>query len=80
MKKETKIIVGVLAGAALGATVALVLSSNGKNEIKDKVSNWLADLLDASKAKIADLADKASDVAGKVKIPKNNIAKEYVNN
>ena len=71
MKKETKIIVGVLAGAALGATIALALSSDSTNDLKGKVSDFFADLLDASKDKLADkasgLADKASGVAERVK-------------
>jgi len=67
MKKETKLIVGVLAGAALGATIALALSSDSSNDIKGKLSDFFADLLDASKDKFAGLADKASDVADRVK-------------
>ena len=67
MTKETKIIVGVLAGAALGATIALALSSDSGNDLKGKVSDWLADILDTSKGKLAGLADKASGVADKVK-------------
>lgn len=67
MTKETKIIVGVLAGAALGATIALALSSDSADDIKGKLSDWFADLLDASKDKFTDLADKASGVADKVK-------------
>lgn len=67
MTKETKIIVGVLAGAALGATIALALSSDSTSDLKGKVSDWLADILDSSKDKLAGLADKASGVADKVK-------------
>lgn len=67
MKKETKIIVGVLAGAALGATIALALSSDSGSDLKGKVSDFFADLLDASKDKLAGLADKATSVADKVK-------------
>ena len=65
MKKETKIIVGVLAGAALGATIALALSSDSNSELKGKVTDFFADLLDASKDKLAGLADKASGLADK---------------
>ncbi|WP_316802034.1 YtxH domain-containing protein [Pedobacter nototheniae] len=67
MTKETKIIVGVLAGAALGATIALALSSDSTDDIKGKVSDWFCDLLDSSKDKLAGLAGKATDVADKVK-------------
>ncbi len=67
MTKETKIIVGVLAGAALGATIALALSSDSTSDLKGKVSDFFADLLDASKDKLASLTDKATGVADKVK-------------
>ena len=67
MTKDTKNIVGVLAGAALGATIALALSSDSTSDLKGKVSDFFADLLDASKDKLSGLADKASTVAGKVK-------------
>lgn len=65
MTKETKIIVGVLAGAALGATIALALSSDSTSDLKGKVSDFFADLLDASKDKLAGLADKAAGLADK---------------
>ena len=67
MTKETKIIVGVLAGAALGATIALALSSDSTSDLKGKVSDFFVDLLDASKEKLAGLTDKATGVADKVK-------------
>ncbi|GAA4208280.1 hypothetical protein GCM10022289_31890 [Pedobacter jeongneungensis] len=67
MKKETKIIVGVLAGAALGATIALALSSDSTSDLKSKVTDFFADLLDASKDKLAGLAEKATSVVDKVK-------------
>ncbi|MDQ0637216.1 gas vesicle protein [Pedobacter sp. W3I1] len=67
MTKETKIIVGVLAGAALGATIALALSSDSTSDLKGKVSEWLADILDASKDKLTGLAEKATSVVDKVK-------------
>lgn len=67
MKKETKIIAGVLAGAALGAAVALILSSDKTGEMKDKMSDWFCDLLDASKEKLADVTDQVKDTLAKVK-------------
>src|SRR5690606_14315235 len=66
MKKETKIIAGVLAGAALGAAIALILSSDKNNEMRDKVSDWFCDLIDASKDKLADVSDKVKDSLSKV--------------
>ncbi|SMC70652.1 YtxH domain-containing protein [Pedobacter africanus] len=67
MKKETKIIAGVLAGAALGAAVALILSSDKTGEMKDKMSDWFCDLLDASKEKLADVTDQVKDTLAKVR-------------
>ncbi|TDQ09406.1 YtxH domain-containing protein [Pedobacter metabolipauper] len=67
MKKETKIIAGVLAGAALGAAVALILSSDKNGEMKDRVSDWFCDLLDSSKDKLADVTDKVKETISKVR-------------
>ena len=39
MTKQTKILAGLLAGAALGAVVALVISSDKNDELKGKVSD-----------------------------------------
>jgi gas vesicle protein len=61
MKKETKIIAGVLAGAALGVAVALILSSDKEGDLKEKVTDWFCDLLDSSKDKLADVSDKVKD-------------------
>lgn len=65
MKKETKIIAGVLAGAALGAAVALILSSDKTGDVKDKVADWFCDLIDASKDKLAGVTDKVKDTFSK---------------
>lgn len=67
MKKETKIIAGLLAGAALGAAVALILSSDKSGDMKDKVSDWFCDLLDSSKEKLVDVADHVKDTIAKVR-------------
>ncbi|SMC73261.1 YtxH domain-containing protein [Pedobacter nyackensis] len=67
MKKETKIIAGVLAGAALGAAVALILSTDKGGEVKDKMTDWFCDLLDASKDKLADMTDQVKETIAKVR-------------
>lgn len=67
MTKETKIVAGLLAGAALGAAVALILSTDKGDDLKESVSEWLADLIDASKDKIASATSSAKDVISKVK-------------
>lgn len=67
MKKETKIIAGLLAGAALGAAVALILSSDKNGETKDKITDWFCDLLDSSKEKLADVTDKVKETISNIK-------------
>nr|WP_068886881.1 YtxH domain-containing protein [Pedobacter panaciterrae] len=67
MKKETKIIAGILAGVALGTAIAIVLSSDKEGEMKAKVTDWFCDLLDSSKDKLADVSDKVKDTIAKVK-------------
>jgi gas vesicle protein len=67
MKKETKIIAGVLAGAALGAAVALILSSDKTGDVKDKMSDWFCELLESSKEKLADVTDQVRDTIAKVR-------------
>eukprot|EP01133_Synstelium_polycarpum_P013192 gene13192-15502_t len=53
MTKETKIIAGLLAGAALGAAIALILSTDKGEDLKESVTDWFADLIDSSKDKLA---------------------------
>ena len=67
MTKQTKILTGLLAGAALGATIALVLSSHKNDELKAKVSDWFCDLLDNSKNKFGTVSDLVKDTLSKVK-------------
>ena len=69
MTKQTKILAGLLAGAALGAVVALVITSDKDNELKDKLGDWFCDLLDSSKGKIATLTDSVKDKLANVKMP-----------
>lgn len=66
MTKQTKVLTGLLAGAALGAVVALVISSNKGGELKEKVSDWLCDLIDSSKDKFAKTLGNAKDEATKM--------------
>ncbi|ETZ19095.1 MULTISPECIES: YtxH domain-containing protein [Pedobacter] len=67
MKKETKIIAGILAGVALGTAIAVILSSDKDGEMKGKVTDWFCDLLDSSKDKLADVSDKVKDTIAKVR-------------
>ncbi|RZL47913.1 MAG: YtxH domain-containing protein [Pedobacter sp.] len=67
MTKQTKILAGLLAGAALGAVVALVIASDKDDELKGKVSDWFCDLLDNSKDKLSSVGGLVKDTFAKVK-------------
>ena len=67
MTKQTKLLAGLLAGAALGAAIALVLSSNKTDDLKEKVGDWLCDLLDNSKDKLGSVGNLVKDSLSKVK-------------
>ena len=69
MTKQTKILAGLLAGAALGAVVALVIASDKDDELKGKVSDWFCDLLDSSKDKLANISGTVKDKLANVKLP-----------
>jgi gas vesicle protein len=66
MTKQTKVLTGLLAGVALGAVVALVITSKKDGKFKDKVSDWLCDLLEGSKDKFAKTMSKAKDEVTKM--------------
>jgi gas vesicle protein len=61
MKDQTKIIVGVLAGAAAVAVIGLLLKSDKGNEIKEEVSDYIADLIKSVKTKAQSAADDLMD-------------------
>ncbi len=66
MTKQTKILAGLLAGAALGAAIALVLASDKNDELKQKATDWFCDLLDSSKDKVSSVKDIVKDALTKV--------------
>lgn len=66
MTKQTKLLAGLLAGVALGTTIALVLSSDKNDELKEKVGDWFCDLLDSSKGKLGKLGNSLKDKVGKL--------------
>ena len=66
MTNKTKILTGLLAGAALGAAVALILSSDKSDDLKAKVGDWFCDLLDSSKSKLGDVTGMVKDSLTKV--------------
>ncbi|WP_448698495.1 YtxH domain-containing protein [Mucilaginibacter sp. AW1-3] len=61
MKDQTKIIVGLLAGAAVVAAVGILLKSEKGNEIKEDISDYFADLIKSVKSKVQSTADDLSD-------------------
>ena len=67
MTKQTKILTGLLAGVAVGTAIALILSSDKNNEIKQKASDWFCDLLDGSKDKLGAVSNLVKDTLAKVK-------------
>ncbi|MEE1946309.1 YtxH domain-containing protein [Pedobacter sp. KR3-3] len=67
MTKQTKILAGVLAGAALGAVVALVVSSDRTDDIKGKVGDWFCDLLGSSKDKLSTMSELVKNTLSRAK-------------
>ena len=65
MTTKTKILTGLLAGAALGAVVALVLSTDKGDDLKGKVGDWLCDVLDSSKEKLSGITDLVKNTVSK---------------
>lgn len=66
MTKQTKLMTGLLAGAALGTIAVLVITANKNGKLKEKVSNWLCDLIDSSKDKFAKTLSKTQQEATKM--------------
>ena len=62
MKNETKLIVGLLAGVAAIAAVGLLLSTDKGSDIKEELTDYLADIIKSVKSKAADTVDKVSDL------------------
>lgn len=67
MTKQTKILTGILAGVTLGGVIALIVSSNKNDDLKEKVSDWFCDLLENSKDKLGPVASLVKDTLTKVK-------------
>ncbi len=66
MTKQTKIVTGLLAGAALGTAVVLVLTSDKNNALKGKLNDWIGDLLTKSKDKLEIVANLAKSRIAKI--------------
>jgi len=67
MTKQTKILTGLLAGAALGAGIALILASDKNDDLKQKASDWFCDLLANSKDQIGAIGTLLKENIAKVK-------------
>ncbi len=66
MTKQTKILAGLLAGAAVGAGIALILSSDKDGALKEKISDWACDLIDNSKKLLENSKEKLNAVTNKI--------------
>jgi len=80
MKDQTKIIVGVLASAAVVAAVGLLLKSEKGNEIKEEVSDYIADLIKSVKTKVQSTADDLIDYKENAVKNARSIIKNKVDN
>jgi gas vesicle protein len=68
MTRQTKIVTGVLAGAALGTAIALILMSDKNNDLKQKANEWLCDLFDKSKDKFAKVEGLVKERLQEIKV------------
>ncbi|MES2651007.1 MAG: YtxH domain-containing protein [Bacteroidota bacterium] len=62
-----KIATGLLAGAAVGTAILLALKSDKNDVLKQKVSDWLSDLLATSKDKLSATSNLLHNSLAKVK-------------
>jgi gas vesicle protein len=62
MKNQTKLIVGLLAGAAAVAAVGLLISTDKGNEIKEEITDYLADIIKSVKSKAQATADNLAEM------------------
>lgn len=67
MTKQTKIMTGLLAGAALGTAIALILASDKNDALKQKASDWFCDLLANSKNQMGAIGNLLTENLAKVK-------------
>ncbi|MCJ0742065.1 YtxH domain-containing protein [Pedobacter montanisoli] len=73
MTKKTKVLTGVLAGAALGITIALLLTSDKKGNLQRKAEDWFCDVLKKSKKKMAGMSEKVDKVIDHTKNQAENL-------
>lgn len=81
MKDQTKILVGLLAGAAVVAAVGVLLTQTDKgNEIKEEISDYFADLIKSVKTKVQSTADNLNDYKDNAVKNARSIIKNKVDN
>jgi len=74
MNNQTKLVVGVLAGAAAIAAVGLLFSTDKGSEIREEVTDYLADLVKTVKKKAEETADNLAELkASALKSAKSSI-------
>ena len=62
MKDQTKIIVGLLAGAAVITAVGYLLTSDKGKEVQEEISDYLADVIKSVKNKVQATSDDLTDL------------------
>ncbi len=74
MKTQTKVIAGILVGAAAVAGIAVLINSERGETIRKEVADYFADMVDSVKKK----AQKTADSAISMKDDATNIARNAV--
>ena len=78
MKDQTKLIAALLVGAAAGAAISLLITSDKGSELRGEVSDYLADLLEKSREKaqtaVEDARRYGNNVADTAKSKYDNLA------
>ncbi|RKR84225.1 YtxH-like protein [Mucilaginibacter gracilis] len=62
MNNQTKLVVGLLAGAAAIAAVGLLFSTDKGTEVREEITDYLADLVNSVKSKAQETADNLNSI------------------
>ena len=79
MKESGKIIVALLAGAAVGAAVALLLAPSSGADLREDISDYMNDLVDNVKGKASDLREYGSNALERSKSKFRNAVNDLSN-
>ncbi|MBW4889181.1 YtxH domain-containing protein [Mucilaginibacter sp. HMF5004] len=78
MKTQTKVIAGVLVGAAVVAAVGVLISSERGSAVRGEVADYFADLIDSIKSKAQATANNVSSLKDDAVNNARNIVKRKV--